>query len=43
VEPVDQDSRLPAWLIPAAIAIVLIGVAVSANNDSEDGRDAYYN
>jgi hypothetical protein len=43
VEPVEQDSGLPAWLIPAAIAIVLIGVAVSANNDSEDGRDAYYN
>lgn len=42
-EPVAQESRLPGWLVPAAIAIVLIGVAVSANNDPDDGRDVSNN
>lgn len=41
VEPVAAESSVPSWLIPAAIALVLIGVAVSGGDDEEDGSDPY--
>jgi hypothetical protein len=36
VEPVAQESRLPGWLIPAAIVVLLVGVAVASNDDDEE-------
>ncbi|EBA11722.1 hypothetical protein [Roseobacter sp. CCS2] len=35
-DPVEAESSVPAWVIPAAIIAVLIGVAVLADDDDDD-------
>ena len=35
-EPMAAESSVPSWLIPAAIVLVLVGVAVAANDDDEE-------
>ncbi|PJI91615.1 hypothetical protein BC777_0447 [Yoonia maricola] len=35
-EPVEADSSVPGWVIPAAIIAVLIGVAVLADDDDDE-------
>jgi hypothetical protein len=40
-EPMAAESSVPSWLIPAAIVLVLVGVAVASSDDEDDGGDPY--
>ncbi|MGJ8588764.1 MAG: hypothetical protein ACSHXW_11470 [Yoonia sp.] len=35
-EPMAAESSVPSWLIPAAIVLVLVGVAVASSDDDDD-------
>jgi len=36
-EPVAAESGMPGWVVPAVIIALLVGVAVAAGDDDEDG------
>ena len=35
-EPMAAESSVPSWVIPAAIVLVLVGVAVASSDDDDE-------